>query len=549
MKYNVLLPVFLAAVTCGGCGLVRAIGLAPGPERSLTIYVGGAKGDDSNSGKSWEKAVRTIQKGLDISKDGMTVIVADGIYSGEGNKNLDFKGKKVRMKSAAGPGECIIDSGKAGRGFFFHSGETEESILEGFTIRNGYFFIETPEGGGDEVDAFRFGGGILIMYSSPMIRNCVIEGNDYAGIHCVRGNPHIEECTLQWNMGNCGGGILLSGSNAIVENCRMMYNFANFGGAVHCMHGSKATIRNCFIADNHVSYMGAGISCIDSDPAISDCIITGNKAICSDSHSGGGIDCWNSSPTITRCIITNNVAGFYGLGGGVNCEQNSHAKIDACVLSGNRASQGCAISCTRSSSVSVKNCLITGNGEEHCIGAVTADDDSNLELVNCLVAMNAEGGVCCADRSSASLSNCTIIYNGAERGGGLFLYDSAMQVNNCIIWGNRAEKEGRQIYTSDEEAKMSLSYCCIADGENDVAGDGSVSKVKCMGKDPLIDEYPTPIFKLSLKGGSPCIDAGDNSLVPEWSKKDIDNNSRVLDGNGDGKAVVDMGAYEYCPAK
>jgi len=47
------------------------------------------------------------------------------------------------------------------------------------------------------------------------------------------------------------------------------------------------------------------------------------------------------------------------------------------------------------------------------------------------------------------------------------------------------------------------------------------------------------------KPGSPVIDAG-NSTVADLPAMDFDNsgNARVLDGNGDGVAVVDMGAYE-----
>jgi len=47
-----------------------------------------------------------------------------------------------------------------------------------------------------------------------------------------------------------------------------------------------------------------------------------------------------------------------------------------------------------------------------------------------------------------------------------------------------------------------------------------------------------------LKDTSPCIDAGDNSLVPSGVTTDLDGNPRIVDGNNDGKPVVDIGAYE-----
>ena len=45
--------------------------------------------------------------------------------------------------------------------------------------------------------------------------------------------------------------------------------------------------------------------------------------------------------------------------------------------------------------------------------------------------------------------------------------------------------------------------------------------------------------------GSPCIDAGTNDPPGGLPLVDIDGNARPLDGNGDGKAVADMGAWEH----
>lgn len=63
----------------------------------------------------------TIQAGIDAASSGDTVLVADGTYTDEGNKNLDFKGKAIIVKSENGPTNCTIDCGNDGRGFYFAS--------------------------------------------------------------------------------------------------------------------------------------------------------------------------------------------------------------------------------------------------------------------------------------------------------------------------------------------------------------------------------------------------------------------------------------------
>jgi hypothetical protein len=47
-----------------------------------------------------------------------------------------------------------------------------------------------------------------------------------------------------------------------------------------------------------------------------------------------------------------------------------------------------------------------------------------------------------------------------------------------------------------------------------------------------------------LQQVSPSIDAGDNQ-APNLPDKDLDGNPRILDGDGDGTATIDMGVYEF----
>ena len=79
----------------------------------------------------------TIQAGIDFAVSGDIVLVADGTYTGAMNKNLDFNGKAIIVISKNGPENTIIDCQGNGRGFNFHSSEGQDSVVSGFTIKNG----------------------------------------------------------------------------------------------------------------------------------------------------------------------------------------------------------------------------------------------------------------------------------------------------------------------------------------------------------------------------------------------------------------------------
>jgi hypothetical protein len=84
----------------------------------------------------------TIQAAVDAAEDEDTILLADGVFSGDGNRDIEYMGKAITVRSESGdPEQCIIDCGGTPedfhRGFYFQGSELPNARLEGVTIRNG----------------------------------------------------------------------------------------------------------------------------------------------------------------------------------------------------------------------------------------------------------------------------------------------------------------------------------------------------------------------------------------------------------------------------
>jgi len=253
----------------------------------------------------------TIQAAIDDCNDGDTVLVAPGTYTGDGNRDIEFEGKAITVKSEDGPQTCIINCQGTpeehhhgfGFGGRFYKKEDANSIVQGFTIINGYVHS---------------GGGILCDDASPLIIECIIKDNTAI---------------------STGGGIYCNYSNSMILDCLIHNNTASSGGGIGCRY-SYPTLLRCFISNN-TAESGGGITISygyggDSPPTLKNCLITGNNA---EIH-GGGISS-RSYLEILNCTLSGNRAGNEG--GGIYFFISGGKQINNSILYGNTASTGSEI--------------------------------------------------------------------------------------------------------------------------------------------------------------------------------------------------------------
>ena len=114
----------------------------------------------------------TIQSAILAAQNGDIIVVEPGTYTGSGANVIDPLGKSITIRSRDGAESTIIDGEGARRGIFCQSGETSDTVIDGFTIQNcaAPLFDWDEDGNFDD----SYGGAIGCFSSSPTLINCVL---------------------------------------------------------------------------------------------------------------------------------------------------------------------------------------------------------------------------------------------------------------------------------------------------------------------------------------------------------------------------------------
>jgi predicted outer membrane repeat protein len=207
--------------------------------------------------------------------DGDVIALGNGVFRGHENRDIDFLGKAITLRSRGGdPEACVIDcegnSTDPHRGFYFGSREDADTIIEGVSVINGY----APEA------PFHRGGAAYCDDAGPRFIDCVFAGNTAereggavfssnevsfnAFSDCVFSNNHAEtggavagspssfvfdHCTFSENLAaNAGGAVAVGVGNQLFTSCTFVRNSA--GGTGGCVAGGSVRIERCTMFSN-----------------------------------------------------------------------------------------------------------------------------------------------------------------------------------------------------------------------------------------------------------------------------------------------------------
>jgi predicted outer membrane repeat protein len=264
--------------------------------------------------------VPTISAAVDSAAAlGDTVLLADGTFSGDGNREVDCLDKALVITSESGSPElCVVLCGCPAGCFERKSG----------------FHLRSTEQGAQRLEAITVAeacqGVVCYSGSRPEIVNCIFRNNKCmgaeigpggAGMDCHGGShPTIIDCLFEDNSATSGGGLACGDGSAVLTDVSFINNHgAGGGGAVV---GSGATITDCLFEGNWAGGSpmgprdGGGMSCYGTVDLVN-CVFRDNR---SDNGPGGGLmyygglssDCL----TVTECLFEGNCV-TYEYGGGL----------------------------------------------------------------------------------------------------------------------------------------------------------------------------------------------------------------------------------------
>lgn len=437
--------------------------------RTMILYADGS-GDYSN-----------IEEAIAASATGDTIVLADGIFRGPGNRDLWVqKGITIRSMSDD-PTRTVVDCDGTPEAmhnaFNFSSAVDNEAILRGVGIQDGY----ASWGGGIAIHS-----GALVRVANCRIAGCTSVQGSGGGLYC-QSDALIDGCAFVGNIatnGSVGAGALVCESAPAFNNCTFENNVASdtaWGGGVGCYApysavgvgpGNEQSAASSAAGDggarrgdaimniaasafekqhslaksayspsflscsfvNNIARSGGGLFAENMTPVVRDCVFRSNHNTSGQYSNGGGLMVegeWGDAGAIVEdCTFSDNSADLFG--GGVHFwEVNGDVEVIRCVVDGNRSTYGAGMYCRGGSGFSaVDSCSFKENYADENGGGLNWEYQPHVgnNIRHCVFFSNG-AQVCAGGVWGGRFLGCTFVGNHAPVGAAVY-----MPISNNTSW-------------------------------------------------------------------------------------------------------------------
>ena len=432
------------------------------------------------------------------------------------------------------------------------------AIIQG----NEFFSNRTEDGGSGGAVSYELDNQVATVNARGLGAPIVLRGNTFGGPG--QGNVSDDE----------GGAVFIDAffRQVIVEDNTFADNVADeAGGGLSVSASQSITLAGNDFLRNEAGEEGGGATIDTCTAEITANLFDSNRLTqVEDSLTGGGLllsgnVCRNAqglrgaAPVSTQSdndFVDNTINGRFSVGIGAgeaidNLEVISTSdRFVGNTIDGTEAGVGGGLASigSRSQPLIARNLVAAGNE--------ITPEEQEAPARGKGSGLSAGGGVFLAGNGESTfrIADSTVEANTAELGsgiaGGFFRAGElrgggqadALVVENSIVFDNTGAAE--EIFGFGQRDVRSTDTC----EEGDVPhpdGDGAAPNSNvCVAPALAGDKGDENVDQTSE---SPTIDAGDNALVDTDLTEDYAGDGRVLDGDGNGTATVDMGADEYKP--
>jgi hypothetical protein len=404
---------------------------------SNVIFVS-SQGNDSNDGRSWSKAKKTISAAMTAANVGEQVWVTNATYQ----ESVTLK-EGVALYGGFSGTEIAVNQRTAG---------ARTILLRNRFIQNAAFSTSTV------VDGFE---ASMASSAINLLGGC--QFNNLAISSCS-GAITITDCEIDnFTFSNNSE---LSISNSTVQNCSFSGNgnfiFTNSAVSTSTLANSaNITLSNTMLTNSTAT--GSGVIYMQDNSRIEACSLTGNSYVHMDggnlinckiqNNNGGGVYVTAGGGNIEGCIITGNGAYHYAY-------SVKHASYRSYIYYG---ISGIYIDgTTKLHDINIYNCTIS-NAVTDNISRYTSESDTY-------------GMGIYAIKGTVNIIN-SIIFNSdnTTRGYPVFVWDSGVSLyaSNILSPINFTTGRGNVVITNFEDLKLSTSYALQSGSPAINAGDNS----------------------------------------------------------------------------
>jgi Secretion system C-terminal sorting domain len=479
----------------------------------------------ATTGSSWANAYPNLQDALAAARSGDEIWVAGGTY---------------RPDEGAGIAE-------GDRSASFH-------LRAGIALYGGFEGSETERDERDWTHNPTVMSGDLLMNDADSVS--IYEPSR------LENSYHVVSVLDEINMVTIDGFVIEAGNSDGTDN--------NPSGGGLDIRNASVSIQNVTIKNNSAALEGGGARIFNSKVVIHRTMFSRNVASSINQVArGGGLHMMSSSAEFSKVEFVENIAT--DAGGMVNVSNDMVTMQDVQFIE-NRGSLGGGLYNFDSNPFIVNSRFLRNEGYEG--GGGMLNELSNPVLMNVVFSGNRivgtqffGGGGLLNYQSRPRIINCVFSMNHVEKEGGAIynLERDSVFIVNSILWGNTSS-DGTQLFNSDLsdytelQSTTTLSHS-IMQGELtrhtvDLGGNLALDPlfIDPLGPD---GEPGTEDDDFRLQMGSPAIDAGDNTALPddaidsdtdgdvaEVFPVDFAGNLRIFDGGG-GIFRVDLGVHEF----